>query len=141
MAWHFETRADDQTITPTTLLAVDIDPRMLRLRLGLAIRTGGDPELYSGAVIRRFFLVEHIHWPPLVTWLGGATAAALLARIAAGYTGTRLWSGDWTGEWTVDAIAALDDLHAALSTRAVPPTASRTTPGIAPRAPLPPRDS
>ncbi len=118
MAWHFETPADDQTITATTLLAVDVDPRIQRLRLGLVIRTGGDPELYSGAVIRRFFLVERIHWPPLVGWLGGATATALLARIAAGYTGTRLWSGDWTGEWTADAIAALDDLHAALSERA-----------------------
>jgi hypothetical protein len=118
MAWHFETQADEQTITAITLLAVDVDPRIKRLRLGLVIRTGGGPELYSGAVIRRFFPIEHIHWPPLVSWLGGAVAADLLTRIAAGYTGARLWSGDWTGEWTADAIAALDTLHAALSEQA-----------------------
>lgn len=124
MPWHFETQADDQTITGTTMLAIDVDPRILRLRLGLAIRTGGDPELYSGAVIRRFFPIEHIHWPPLVTWLGGAEATTLLARIEAGYTGTRLWSGDWTGEWTADAVAALDALHESLSDRAHHPAPS-----------------
>ncbi|MFT5681607.1 MAG: hypothetical protein ACI8RZ_002513, partial [Myxococcota bacterium] len=114
----FETQADDQTITGTTLLAVDIDPRITRLRLGLAIRTGGEPALWNGAVIRRFLTVHHIHWPPLVTWLGGAEAGRLLARIEAGYTGTRLWSGDWTGEWTADAFDALDALHEALGDQA-----------------------
>jgi hypothetical protein len=118
MSWHVETQADEQTITATTLLAVDIDPRIHRLRLGLAIRSGGDPELYSGAVIRRFLPIEHVRWPPLVAWLTGAEAGGLLARIAAGYTGTRLWSGDWTGEWTEDALDALATLHESLTDRA-----------------------
>ena len=118
MNWRIEAQADQQTITGTTLLALDIDPRIPRVWLGLRIRTGGDPELYSGAIIRRFLTVEQIAWAPVVAWLSGADGARLLARISAGYTGTRLWSGDWTGEWTDDALDALDALHTAVSEQA-----------------------
>ena len=115
MSWRIDTEADEQEITSTTLLAIDIDPRIPRLQLGLRIRTGGEPALWNGAMIRRFFTVTHTRWPPVVAWLRGEAAAALLSRIQAGYTATRLWSGDWTGQWSEDALEALDDLHQALS--------------------------
>lgn len=121
MSWQIETEADEQEITSTTLLAIDVDPRVSQLRLGLRIRTGGEPALWNGAMIRRFFTVERTCWRPVVAWLRGDTAAALLARIQAGYTGTRLWSGDWTGQWSTDALQALDALHEALSARVEQP--------------------
>lgn len=120
MSWRIETEADAQEITSTTLLAIDIDPRVPRLLLGLRIRTGGEPALWNGAMIRRFFTVERTCWRPAVDWLHGEAATGLLARILAGYTGTRLWSGDWTGQWSEDALQALDALHEALSAHIEP---------------------
>ena len=121
MAWQIEAEAAEQAITSTTLLAMDVDPRAPRLQLGLRIRTGGEPALWNGAMIRRFFTAERVRWSPLVDWLQGEAAAILLARILAGYTGTRLWSGDWTGQWSADALEALDALHATLSAQLDPP--------------------
>ena len=118
--WQIETEAADQEITGTTLLAVDIDPRIHTLRLGLRIRTGGEQALWNGAMVRRFLMVESIHWPPIAAWLSGEEATALLDRIDAGYVGSQLWSGDWLGQWSEDARMALDSLHAAVGARCAP---------------------
>ena len=116
--WQIRVDAPAQSITGTTLLAVDVDPRVPALNLGLRIRTGGEPALWNGAMIRLFLTVESVTWAPLAGWLAEEEAAALLARVEAGYTGTRLWSGDWTGQWSEDALAALEALHDGLNDRA-----------------------
>lgn len=107
-------------VDDTVGLAVDVDPRTRTLNLGVRILSGGAPELWYGAVVRRFFEGERADWTSASDWLASEQAAALLAAIEAGYEARQAWTGDWTGHWTPEAAAALDALHRGIAARVVP---------------------
>jgi hypothetical protein len=105
MPWQI--RIDEGTVaTATMALAVDVDPRTRTLSLGLRPRTGGGPEIASGAVARTFLEVDAVSWESAIAWLAGEEAAALLARMEAGYEVETLWTGDLLASWSEDAFAA-----------------------------------
>jgi hypothetical protein len=117
MDWTVSAEAGTLTQTPTTALAIDVDPRRGVVGLGLRRRSGGDQELWGNVVVRRFADEDTGDWTAAVAWLQTPEARALLGRIAAGYRASMAWSGDWIAEWSPDARQALHALQEALLER------------------------
>ena len=114
--WHVEAGGDTQVVTDSTrALAIDIDPRQQRIRLGLQITSGGPQELWQGAVFRRFFGVSSARWATAVDWLNSKEAQRSLDTIAQGYTAEMLWTGDWVAQWSEEAIDAAHAIYDAIA--------------------------
>ncbi len=104
---------------PTVGLAMDLDPRVPSLHLGVRILSGGTPDVRCGAVYRRFFPGARADWSASLDWLTRPPATDLLAAILAGYHAELLWSGDCFVRWTPAALAAAERLHTELSARVI----------------------
>ena len=112
---------EDPTATAKALdrgevLALDIDPRRPELRLQAQQPGIGDAEVGQRAKYRQWLGAggsDPIDEAELLTvgaaaraWLHTPESAHLLARVQAGYSCTRYWTGDELGEWSEDAWAA-----------------------------------
>lgn len=105
--------------SPTVGLAMDLDPRVPSLRLGVRILSGGTADVLGGAIYRRFFPGDRADWSASLDWLARPAAAELLATILDGYRAEVLWSGDCSARWTPAALAAADQLHTEISYRII----------------------
>ena len=92
--------------------AMDVDPRRRTVRLGLRARSGGGPEIASGAVARTFFSGEVTDWSAAEAWLRSDDATALLDAIAGGQDVDVIWTGDLVVRWSETALSAGRELHA-----------------------------
>jgi hypothetical protein len=99
----------------TNAPAMDVDPRRRTVRLGLRARSGGGPEIASGAVARTFFSGEVADWGAAEAWLRSEHAQALLDELAAGQDIDVIWSGDLVVRWSESALAAGRELHAGVA--------------------------
>ena len=89
-------------------LALDVDPRALRVTLAPRPMGLGSAEVGQRVIYRVFY--EGAATAGAAAWLAGADAAALLDAVVAGYKSWLTWSGDPMGEWSEAALVAVEAL-------------------------------
>ncbi len=116
VSWTVQCEALEQAVgRDPEALAIEIDPRVRIIHLGLRPLGATSQEVDSGAVLRRFIDAPAVHWGPIREWLLGPEAGELLQEISAGYTAEQLWSGDWQAQWSKPAWEAAHSLHQAIT--------------------------